>query len=330
MFANGLWILYQRNTNLVRSFESIQSNIILEYAHGSETIHSISESDIFYNYLGTRAARDREKVALLFEAVLEDNPRYDQIRFINNRGDEIIRVNRQSSGIETVASEKLQNKSNRYYFLDTMKLNKNEIYVSPLDLNVDDGKIEQPEKPTVRMSTPVFYNSEKVGIVIINYNATEILQKVVADATEDRPYLKISLVNSDGFYLYNEDQSKTWGFMYPYRSDQLFYKDYPPVWNTIKNKEYSRTLTRHGLFLFNKLYPIQTCQEFGLSPCESTSYFSRGLSTRDYYLIVVGNASLLEVVKQIGQHIIFPSIGYFLLLVFLQKLLVRKSIIPRK
>ena len=49
----------------------------------------------------------------------------------------------------------LQNKKDRYYFQDTMTLEKGQIFISKLDLNMENGVLEQPIKPMLRLGTPV-------------------------------------------------------------------------------------------------------------------------------------------------------------------------------
>lgn len=68
---------------------------------------------------------------------------YDQIRFVDLNGNEVIRVNYKKDGAVLVDKADLQNKKERYYFTDTISLKKNEIYMSKLDLNIENEKIEK-------------------------------------------------------------------------------------------------------------------------------------------------------------------------------------------
>ena len=62
---------------------------------------------------------------------------YDQLRWIDETGMEVIRVDNVQGKQLVVAPEKLQNKGKRYFFVDAMKLNPGEIFVSPMDLHVE-------------------------------------------------------------------------------------------------------------------------------------------------------------------------------------------------
>ncbi|MCU7851828.1 MAG: hypothetical protein KZQ80_06415 [Candidatus Thiodiazotropha sp. (ex Monitilora ramsayi)] len=62
---------------------------------------------------------------------------YDQIHYLDARGQEIIRINYNRGEPKNVGQEQLQNKAGRYYFDDTYNLNAGQIFVSPFDLNIE-------------------------------------------------------------------------------------------------------------------------------------------------------------------------------------------------
>ena len=102
---------------------------------------------------------------------------YDQIRFIDLDGNERVRVNYSGTGAQVVADTALQNKKDRYYFKDSVALQKNQVFISPLDLNVENNVVEQPEKPMIRLATPCYDSAgQQQGIVVLNYSAQDMLQ----------------------------------------------------------------------------------------------------------------------------------------------------------
>ena len=62
---------------------------------------------------------------------------YDQIRLIEADGQEILRIDYNNGKPLLTPKNQLQNKVDRYYFKETMVLARNEVYVSPLDLNIE-------------------------------------------------------------------------------------------------------------------------------------------------------------------------------------------------
>ncbi len=114
-----------------------------------------------------------------FLSFSETHPYYYQIRYIDAQGYERVRVD--SDGVRSfvIPKEKLQLKRNRYYFRDTMEHPPDSVYVSPMDLNVEWGKVEWPPKKVVRFGTPVVdEHGNKQGIVIINLYADYLLEQI--------------------------------------------------------------------------------------------------------------------------------------------------------
>jgi diguanylate cyclase (GGDEF)-like protein len=178
---------------------------------------------------------------------------YDQIRFIDVDGNEVIRVNYADTGATLVDSDDLQNKADRYYFTETINLDDNQIYVSKLDLNMENNQIVQPIKPMIRLATPYYdTNGQLEGIVVLNYSAVDMLSQVGKIASTSQG--NIFMLNADGYWLYNSgDGSKAWSFMYDNRQDESFKNDFPDVWQTIQTKENGSQISDAGVFNYTKI-----------------------------------------------------------------------------
>ncbi len=127
-------------------------------------------------------------------------PHIYQIRLIAAGGQELVRVDRKPQGVYVVPRDELQSKNDRYYFRDAMGVKLGQIYVSPLDLNVEFGKIEKPERPVIRIATPVAGpNGNKIGVLIINLHADILLEQIqqMADARRGTAYL----LDNQGHYV---------------------------------------------------------------------------------------------------------------------------------
>ncbi len=190
--------------------EQIQSFL----STGETDIRFLSQSAVLANYLKAvdtgadpaTLAELRDHVAQEFYAFAQARQIYDQIRFIDAAGQEVIRINTGADGVSAIVPEdELQNKSGRYYFEDTMQLAPGELMISPLDLNVERGEIETPHKPVLRYGTPVVVNGQTMGVVVTNILADNILDILAA---RDIPSF---LIDRDGYYLYHPDVAKRWG-----------------------------------------------------------------------------------------------------------------------
>jgi diguanylate cyclase (GGDEF)-like protein len=171
---------------------------------------------------------------------------FDQIRFINTEGDEVIRINNQQTGAISSKSEDLQNKKDRYYFIETMQLPKMHLFLSPLDLNVENKQVEIPYKPMIRLSIPVYGSDNEIdGMIILNYLAENLLTKIQEYAVNDTE--DIFLLNQNGYWLSSGNPDEEWGFMFEDKKDVRFDIRYPQEWQKMINGE-TEFITDNGLF----------------------------------------------------------------------------------
>lgn len=178
---------------------------------------------------------------------------YDQIRFIDLDGNERVRVNYSGTGAQVVADTALQNKKDRYYFKDSVALQKNQVFISPLDLNVENNVVEQPEKPMIRLATPCYDSAgQQQGVVVLNYSAQDMLQQVRKIASTSMG--AVFMLNADGYWLYNSaDSSTEWAFMYEDRAQQSFATDYPEVWQQVLAGSSGVSVTKQGVFSYTNV-----------------------------------------------------------------------------
>jgi GAF domain-containing protein len=177
-------------------------------------IHLLSQSFALRNYLSVLAA-DAPPEALagakanVQEAFLnyaQTRLFYDQISFIDANGQEAVRVDTDLNGVSSVIFETdLQNKADQPYFLETIRLDSGNIFVSPLELNVERGEIERPYTPVLRYGTPVYWEGQLQGIIVTHIFASAFLEQL-ANNEQD-----IYLIDQDGYFLFHSDESKMWG-----------------------------------------------------------------------------------------------------------------------
>lgn len=184
-------------TYFIRGVEN-NATTLAQSAEISEYIESLTRSSL--NHL--------ERLTL---SLIKTNSSIYQIRFINNQGDEIVKVKatRDDQGvvnyrIEPIAS--LQNKSRRYYFQVSKELSSGRYYVSHLDLNVENGVIEIPYRPTLRIVTPVRgEQNQYLGAIVINMDASYMLSILTSFEGLDA-----YLVDKDGYIVFSNNSEFNW------------------------------------------------------------------------------------------------------------------------
>lgn len=194
---------------------------------------------------------DYSKIAANWAEFSTQRRIYDQIRFIDADGDEKIRINIGSNGVYLVPEKDLQNKKDRYYFTEAIKLSEESVYVSPLDLNIEQGEIEIPYKPMIRLSTPVYDDQGTLqGIIVLNYLADYMLSGFRELAANSQG--EIILLNAAGYRLSSPDSEKDWNFMFDKKKEDTFAKEYPDEWISILENDYQQT-TDKGLITASRV-----------------------------------------------------------------------------
>lgn len=195
-----------------------------------------------------------------FLAFAENRPEFDQIRFLDATGQERVRVNASPKGPYQVSAEKLQNKGSRYYFQNGFAAPG--VYLSKFDLNKEQGQVEVPHKPMLRITAPVGGAvAHRGGIIVLNYLGDTLLQRV-RKAAEKSAY-SFYLVNPMGYWLLGPAPEDAWGFMFPDGEDKTMAARFPEAWEKIRessfflgnNEAHGQFLTDQGMFTFVSISP---------------------------------------------------------------------------
>ncbi|MET0029355.1 MAG: PAS domain S-box protein [Candidatus Thiodiazotropha sp.] len=196
---------------------------------------------------------DENRISILTRDLIEFSQAkefYDQIRWIDEYGQERVRVDYDPNGSYAVPVKDLQDKSSRYYFADTMELKANQFYVSPLDLNVERGEIEVPYKPMLRVSTPVVdRDGNRRGILVLNYFGKYLLEAAGVETQN------IGILNSEGYWLKTHSKQDEWGFMFGNEQASLAVTN-PGVWQRFKGQSQGQYEGEDGLWTWYTVYPL--------------------------------------------------------------------------
>ena len=200
---------------ITHAFDSIVSDLII-----------LSKNKSLREFLQTGGQASLEALADDFLSYCKHKRLYDQVRFLDDTGMEIVRVNFNNGKPGVVPEGLLQNKGRRYYFKDVFQMTRGGVFVSPFDLNIEKGAVEKPIKPMIHFGTPVFdADGKKRGIVLLNYLGAELINEL--EGITAVAIGRIALLNSDGFWLKGPKSGDEWGFMYEDGSDRRFGKAFP-------------------------------------------------------------------------------------------------------
>ncbi|MDQ8208513.1 response regulator [Coraliomargarita sp. SDUM461003] len=239
-----------------------------------EDLLFISNSRSLRDYIENPADATRSNFLQDLRNVSIHKKEYAQLRYLDASGQERVRVD---SGGQAVVEEQLQNKSNRYYFKEGMQVASGTIYISPVDLNVENGVVQQPRAPMIRFVLPIDDPERgRLGVMVLNFHARQLLERLRLMGNEADS--NVELINEGGYWLLHPDPSMEWGFMFTEGSAQTMAKLYPQFWQQILAQA-SGMLESEGSVLFWRKIPIQNTVGLKYRPGQqvATQYWTMGL-----------------------------------------------------
>ncbi len=166
-------------------------------------VYSIAKNPTMKNYLLTKDQHKLYELENIFLSIASINTKIMQLRYIDPNGMEIVRIDRTNEQNEpfVVQNKNLQDKKNRDYFQVISQMKEQKIWHSRFDLNIEQGKIEVPFRPTFRVALPLLdKQNEFTGMIIVNILTTNIF-KTIRNSSAFEHYI----IDKDGHYIIHPD-----------------------------------------------------------------------------------------------------------------------------
>ncbi|MCP4048063.1 MAG: sensor histidine kinase [Gammaproteobacteria bacterium] len=166
---------------------SMRTRELEEFLNAVETdLRFLSKGRLLNDLAEARSAGQQEQVDLLRRQVEQElilfsqgKRSFYQVRYIDTNGLEVVRLDVEEGQAKVVPVAQLQNKSDRYYVQESLKLSPGQLYKSPMDLNMEGGRVEIPFRPVLRFGIPLFGESgERTGSLILNLGAKQIFELI--------------------------------------------------------------------------------------------------------------------------------------------------------
>ena len=189
---------------------------------------------------------DATRIEQVFQVLADMDPKLLQIRYLDKNGLEQLRIEHDGGRSRVVRKKDLQNKSKRYYFIEAKDIPEGRFYISPMDLNKEQGQLTIPVVPTLRFAAPVYSAGQPQGIVVLNVDA-----EVFAHIPEGTAIL----ANKDGYYLHHPDAAKEWGMMTALnRGMSKIQADYPDAANEILSGQKKEIVSGNRSFIVQPIH----------------------------------------------------------------------------
>jgi PAS domain S-box-containing protein len=262
--AAAFWSVYKTQENSMLAFIQDEERQAIKVASQfvTEELH-IMHDDLFYlrdqpvldDWLERESPQNLAGLSADLLAFVKYRELYDRILFLDEKGRERVRIDRNLGWPVIVPAGELQDKSNLYFVKQTLALNNDFIYISPFDLTIEHNKIEQPIKPVIRFGTPVFdQHGQKRGIILLNYRGQRLIDRL--RTISQQSIGNLWLLNDKGYWLIGDRPEDEWGFMYPDRQNKLFVNDYGEAWSSIiEHPERLQFMSNGDLFTYGEILP---------------------------------------------------------------------------
>lgn len=155
-------------------------------------------------------------------ALLENNPDYLRVRFIDEQGFERVRVDQLGGSIRAVPANPLERETGYPYFGITIKLPPGTVHLSPIGLYRENGRIDAPYRPSLHIATPIYdVSNRQRGVIVIDLDAQILARRILARLQDLKG--QAYLVDQKGVFLTHPDPAGTVRFNldHDYRLDRI-------------------------------------------------------------------------------------------------------------
>jgi len=271
---------------------------------------------------GTSTQKDwHNRLNHIFKDFMQSKPYYHSIYYLDNNGNEMVRVDWENNKLAIKTGDEFQNKSSEISYTESIKLQDGEIYLSDINLNQEHGKIASPYTPVIHAATPIYDNNANVfGTIIVSANLTKIMDDIKNSTPR---YSKLYLINDKGEFLIHPQSDKE--FSFNFGSQHNIQSEYPLI---------KKMFSKNEMYLNNK--------QGVLSHETNTEYlylhniaFDKRMSDR-FFCLVISTPKHSTIFDSIKKHektvlvLVFSVVAILLSIMYLSFLIIGAKSIKRK
>ncbi|MGJ8686150.1 MAG: cache domain-containing protein, partial [Spongiibacteraceae bacterium] len=208
----------QHIDNLIKGVQFLRGLPVVEVIanyDNKKSLDDLTESEYF------------QRLKTVFLGAMRLRTESVQVRLIYRDGSELLRVDSygERGDLRVVENSELQNKGDRDYFIETLKLGEGEVYLSNINLNREFGKIVRPLEAVIRAATPIYNKSgELFGIVVVNQSMLDSFAGLESIGDRDHRFY---IADKQGEYVYHDDPKKA--FKFEFEGSANIRADFPVV-----------------------------------------------------------------------------------------------------
>lgn len=269
-----------------------------ELGHIQQLIRLLRYNQQFEQSLPFGQPPDFSSIEKVFTDFSNVSSYISQVRWLDKHGMEKVRVNINGDNIIVVEQKQLQDKSKRGYFQAGMKLRGDDVFISSINPNIENGNVIMPLEKTIRavMHTAP-EDGLQDGVLIINFVLNDMLESLNQGQSN-----KLRIIDNKGYWIMHPNASL----------DFRSYTDYLVRTNTLLQADVIRTILKqqplHNFIKDNRLISYSVI-DLGDNTAESRHRL---------FFIDSSEPDLLNDVEQKVALIVFsPAISILLIVLFL-------------
>ena len=221
----------------------VKRSVIIDFLEASrQDVVFLGEAEVVQSYVKTIddiaapniVVRARTIMEREFRRFAESRGIYQEIRFLNNDGNEVIRIDTALDGNSSIVPQaelrqkgELDPARELSYFAQTITLPAGRLFQSPINLRKLDGTIVTPHEPIIQFGVPLVINTQTKGVIMANIYAEKFLG-ILSSSGDDT-----FLVDTNGYYIAHPDESKRWGN--DLNNNITIKNDFPDLVNNLNN-----------------------------------------------------------------------------------------------
>ena len=252
-FPGKLPSLNQLATREILAAEGYYTSILLSAENNLKLITNGNYLRTYINemqpsfQLSVQKNTAKDELVQFLIQLLKINPNYYSIRFIDQNGQERIKIINNIKGQKNTPPALLQNVADNYYFTNCLQTPRNSIYYSKIDLQRTEGNIDFPFRPTLRIGKTVYSSTDELrGFILINLSLKLALP----------PH--ISILNMNGDWLIGGGEN--W-MNFEFNRKENFSTFYPQAWEEINSQEFGNIVLNNNFFEFTTIRPPSSDEE---------------------------------------------------------------------
>ncbi len=233
--------------------QQLSGFLATEVSFSVNQLDALTREAAVQNAIDSSNPRANQVLQSVFLTLANRNPTYQQIRWIDESGEERVRVMRFENAPITVKPQQLRNESENYYFKNTASLSDRDFYISRLAFNIENGQRKQALQPTIRVAKPIQNSQRKRrGIITVDIATPYLLEavKIAQEAIFDTDYF---VVSEEGYRLApnaRANQLKNNAGQYA-----KFSIEHPTAWKHISSSDTGSVQLEDDIWVWGKIVP---------------------------------------------------------------------------